>query len=350
MKYQKGSATVWILIILVVIIIVGGIYWYLTQSSAQPATTFAPEAQNQTTDTPAPQGQTPTEQQQNTNTASQPANPTAQTTRSTESATIDRNSLTQAIGPTVTLSGMASGISSMQVSIIGSNGVVVAAPISGVQNSQVSDFQLSNGRWSVTLNNDGTVGPALQEGTYTVNIIDHVTGAVLATGTLTITEGSHASAPAGSSTYTNAQYRFSIQYPNTLTVNPSCTENNGPESCSNLSQNLISFYGAASQPANGFAYGYVLVATPSVVSGCASNPGNGFGTYSTQTINGISFGVYGTGSAAAGTQEETTTYSTEHNGLCYSITEDEYSYSGGTHIDQTKTNLESIVRTFHFTN
>ena len=150
-------------------------------------------------------------------------------------------------------------------------------------------------------------------------------------------------------TYTNSQYGFSIQYPNTLTINPPCNDDTSPESCA--SPNLISFKAVAPQGANGFAYGYVIVPEPSVVGRCASDPGNGIGKYSNETINGIHFGVYGTGGIAAGTQESITTYSTEHNGLCYSITEDEYDhYSGGVYANsQAKIDLESIAKTFRFT-
>jgi predicted ribosomally synthesized peptide with SipW-like signal peptide len=168
----------------------------------------------------------------------------------------------------------------------------------------------------------------------------------------TTTDSSAKSTPASSSqtkTYTNTQYGFSLQYPNAVTVNPNC----GEEEPACTGNPLIKFYEQTPQPSNGFAYGYLVVnasTDPATVSSCMTNASPGFGTFSTTQINGIPFTIGGAGSAAAGTQEANTSYHALENGVCYSLDLDEFShYTGGTFVkSQAQNDLESIVQSLKF--
>lgn len=156
-------------------------------------------------------------------------------------------------------------------------------------------------------------------------------------------------------TYSNDEYKFSLLFSGRLEINPPCQNDElsyGHYLCD--IKPLISFYEKEPRgDGSWFDHGYVAVAVsrdPQAVSSCTKT---GYGKYSTATINGTNFDVWGEGDVALGTQHSYTLYKTLKNGSCYSIIDDEYS-----HIDQTgkyatsqaQADLKAVVQSFRFSN
>ena len=154
--------------IVVVIVIAAGAWWYLNQNSAQSATAPTTELQTQQSTT------APASQSSNANTQTTPT-PSSSTA---SSAAIDAGTLTQHLetGASIvypSMSGTASGTNGILFTIKGTNSY-------GPYDSTYS--KVVNGRWSVTFNDP------LPVGTYTAEVLDNNTKAVLTTATLVVVQ------------------------------------------------------------------------------------------------------------------------------------------------------------------
>ena len=147
-------------------------------------------------------------------------------------------------------------------------------------------------------------------------------------------------------TYTNSQYKFSLQYPKTVTVNPNCSERVHTDECNSL----IVFYEKNQKSGSSFIDGSIIVdatTSPEYVLNCMSEVADGS---SKTTLNGIPF-IYHPGPPDMGMGKFgiDDLYSTLHGNVCYSLTVIESNYSGGPYVTSSaKVDLESILQSFKF--